>query len=665
MKTYYFFILLLFAVGCHTPRNQNERQAQTIHASDTLWTPTGNAQLDSLLQLAAVAIPDTNLAKLYYEIGEMYENTEYEKAKEYYQKLGNLSEALNWSKGRLLYASGYGLILSRELLTDTALVVFQQGLELAKSENNERWVAYLHISKGNAYFVKGWNETALAYYMEALPCLEKMNDAKHLQNVYYMLSQTYKNINADEKAIEYGEKSVALNSDDEYALYALAAAYSSSYQYEKSIKYYEEALRLAALRNNTYLTGLIYFYMANDAMVEFDLEKTEKYAHLTIEIFEQFGRPALCAGYIMFSKLEQAKGNYEKAENYAKDALQIAVELDALNEKLLCYRILSELAAAKHNYRENIQYWREFDMVEKDIAKETALIASEEMAAKYETEKKNLEIERQQLIISRSNMQRGMLAAGIAVFAVIVVLLWYMLRLRNRRNRTLADMNITKDKFFSIISHDLKNPAVAQRDALQILVNNTRLWDTDTLSEFANELLQSAEAHAGLIFNLLGWARLQIGRMTYTPDTFSLSSCFRSEIPLIRNMAEKKGIAFSGDIPDDISVTGDSNMLSTVIRNLLANAVKFTAAGGTVSLAVEPTTAGKYAVSVTDTGTGMTREQKQKLFRLDSAQSRTGTAGEHGSGLGLIVCKELLEKHGTTLHVESEKGKGSRFWFEV
>jgi signal transduction histidine kinase len=107
-------------------------------------------------------------------------------------------------------------------------------------------------------------------------------------------------------------------------------------------------------------------------------------------------------------------------------------------------------------------------------------------------------------------------------------------------------------------------------------------------------------------------------------------------------------------------------MLTTVVRNLLNNAVKYTSKGGTATLTISPGAgASTYTISVADTGTGMTAEQLQSLFRLDKPQSRRGTAGELGSGLGLIVCREMLQKHGSTLHVESETGKGSRFWFEI
>jgi signal transduction histidine kinase len=124
-------------------------------------------------------------------------------------------------------------------------------------------------------------------------------------------------------------------------------------------------------------------------------------------------------------------------------------------------------------------------------------------------------------------------------------------------------------------------------------------------------------------------------------------------------------------MPEDAVITGDGNMLATVVRNLLSNAVKFTPAGGQVTLDISPVITGneatdcQFSISISDTGIGMTKDQINNLFRLDSARSSLGTAGEQGSGLGLIVCRELLEKHGSVLQVESEEGKGSRFWFVV
>ena len=682
--------VLLFAACDRFAGQHDHPQPQAAFAPDSLWTSTGDAQLDSLLQLEAVAPQDTNLIILYYRIGSRYMHNDLEKAKEYFLKLNNLSEQLDWNEGRYSFAAAYSIILARERLTDTAIVILQHAYELAKRENNASQVAIMNANMGTVYTLKGWYEMALSCYMEALPFLESENNPQKLLILYVQISQLYKNINDLEKAIEYGEKALALNREDEFTLEILGSIYTKKNQFETANDYYREALQLCELHNNIYLTGLIYYHLADNALIVFDLDLAEQYVYKSLEISEQFNCSDCCAIFMILSRIELMKGNFDQSEEYVNKALEMATGLESLEVKRFCYIILSELAIARRKYRENMQYRFETDLIEAELTKEKALRTSEEMNAKFETAKKDFEIERQQHVISRQNIQRWLLAAGIAVCVVFLSLLYYMLRLRIRRNRALAErsdalsernnalseMNATKDKFFSIISHDLRNPVIAQRDALQLLVQNSRLWDVDTLTVYYRELLLSADVQVELIYNLLGWAQLQTGRITYNPSTFNLAHRLRSDIALIRNMADQKGVTFTASIPDDANITGDAAMLSVVVRNLLTNAVKYTPAAGTVTLDVTPdnnvTTPGmpfeaatRYTVTVSDTGVGMSASQIDKLFRLDSVRSRKGTAGEQGSGLGLIVCRELLEKHGSELHVESEEEKGSRFWFDV
>jgi signal transduction histidine kinase len=326
------------------------------------------------------------------------------------------------------------------------------------------------------------------------------------------------------------------------------------------------------------------------------------------------------------------------------------------------------------------------------------------MEAKYESAKKELEIERQQTIIEKQKMQHGLFVGCVVFCFIFIVLLWSMLRLRTRRNRVLSEMNATKDKFFSIISHDLKNPALAQRDALEMLLENAELWSAETLQKYYHGLLKSANSQVDLLYNLLNWAQVQTGRMPFHPVQFDLiAELRRTNLPLLHDMANRKGIAFITEIPDAALIIGDINMLTTVVRNLLTNALKFTNTGGTVTLTISPCTDAinrvstgtinrvssthhtphtahrklqtAYHISISDTGCGMTAEQVQNLLcdggaarhGRDAARhvSTRGTAGEQGSGLGLIVCKELLEKHGSTLRIESKLNEGSRFTFDI
>ena len=669
--------------------NRVRVDAEIALLPDSLFLPSGNAQLDSLLLLAAVAIPDENLAQLYYDIGDLCENNDPERAKGFYLKLYALSDYLDWNQGRWLYAYAFSIMLARDGLTDSALVVVRQGLDLAMEENNTDWIAQLDINMGKIYLVKGWYETALNYFLEAIPYLERNKSTEKLGNLYQSMCQVYRRINNLEKSIEYGEKSVALLENSPFAahtLHELALTYSKLQQYDIGNQYLLMALDIAMKHNNIYIMEFIYYQLGVNAMYVADFKKSEMYLNKMVEISPNKDKMRKDPRYLMLhAKLEQLKGNFVESEKSILEALNIAKEWEASEAQRLFYLILCELSVATHKNQDNIRYWNEIDMLDVVIANNTTLQAVEEMGAKYESAQKELEIARQQQIIKSQDQQRNLFIAGILICIAFMILLWNVLRQRNRHNRELAEINVTKDKFFRIISHDLKNPALSLRDALQLLSTHAGMWKTETLTAYCTELLDSANAHVELLYSLLNWAQLQTGSMNFQSEQIDIVVCLPKELTFIRNMAEKKGVELVVKTPSSAVITGDCTMLATVVRNLLVNAIKFTPTGGTVTLEVAPSNSPdgaefivhtelhdvspprfpQFSICVSDTGIGMCKERINNLFRLDKTQSRRGTEGEQGTGMGLIVCKELLEQHGTFLHVESEVGKGSRFWFLV
>jgi len=398
LKSQTIIVLLLGAGGFFSCNHENRLStnpadvtATSVALQDSLFEPTDNAQLDSLLRLAAVARPDINLAKLYDEIAEMYKENNFKKAKEYYLKLRDLSEQLDLNNGRYVYSTGYGLMLMREGLTDSALVICLNGLELAKKEKEENWIAHMNVNTGNAYYSKDWYETALQYYMEALPYYEKINDTEKIGRVYYMLGLVYKRINLIEKSIEYAQKVVELLNDDKYALSSLAVAYSDMGDQEKAMFYFREVLRICDSENDTSTKEYIYYKLASIALKDFDLDNAEIYLKKMMEAGgDNFSYDV--PYFLVYGKLETLKGNFDQAETHILQALKLADEKGMLEGKKECYRILCELSIAQHKFFENTQYWDALDLVEKAIAKESVICSSAEMEAKYETEKKQLKI---------------------------------------------------------------------------------------------------------------------------------------------------------------------------------------------------------------------------------------------------------------------------------
>ena len=228
----------------------------------------------------------------------------------------------------------------------------------------------------------------------------------------------------------------------------------------------------------------------------------------------------------------------------------------------------------------------------------------------------------------------------------------------------LMQSNKTKDKFFSIIAHDLRNPFITILGFGDLLLTDyTDLTDEERLF-YVEEMKKSAEASHNLLQNLLQWSRSQTGRIEFHPTNINLKSIINSNIELSRLSAEKKQIDITTNLHEDVFVFADEDMITTVIRNLLTNAVKFTNKKGEIKLNI--TINDKYVETcVCDNGIGMDEDTISKLFRLDVSQSSPGTEKESGTGLGLILCKEFVEKNGGSICVKSELGKGSRFSFKL
>jgi signal transduction histidine kinase len=662
-----FIFLLLFFSGCRFSNSNKENSFENKTIANSIYGLSGDDIIDSLLTLAVTAPLDTNLVMLYYEIAEMYEDYDFENAKKYYQIMGNLSEQLNWNQGHYWYAIGYSHVLMRQGIVDSALVLNLQILQIAKEEKNEFWIGKLNYSLGNAYLTKQWFETALNYYVDALSYFEKTDNVERLGAIYYQLCLLYNNIDAIDKSIEFGEKAIAIDPDDCYYLYGIATAYSSNHQFQKADKYYERAIELCNQDNNMYLLGVIYYDLSKNYIMMFEVEKAEEYAQKSLIINRDIENFAASAGALsMLGKVEELKGNFNLAEDYVREALQLANEFGIPSGIDYCYTILSELSIAQGKFSDNINHWKELELIKNEMATEASLRAASELEAKYETEKKILEIERQKHIINTQNTQRSLFIGSIMLCVIVLILFYYMMKLQQRRNKALEELNATKDNFFSIISHDLKNPALAQRNALQMLLDNMGFWDEETLKKYYISLLKSAEGQVDLLYNLLNWAQVQAGRMPFQPVSFDLASELKkTDLALLQNMAKQKGIVLNVKMPKTALVTGDVNMITTIVRNLISNSIKFTQPLGRVNLSVMQKENEKYLVAISDTGVGMSEEQIIHLFSLSHQISKRGTAGEQGMGLGLIVCKDLLDKHHIRLHVKSKIDKGSCFWFEI
>jgi len=489
------------------------------------------------------------------------------------------------------------------------------------------------------FFLKKW-DNALIHYQKTLEmAIELQNDLgisiaeNNIGNIYQKKGNYQQAIvhylHCLQLQEEIGDRETICNT-----YHNLATCYSESGNFTESLAYFDLALNLAREIDDREIETLCLIGLARYQALE-----KHQFAE-AVKLIAQAEVTAKEAGYNqVLSEVYQARSIIDEKRGDFVSALEYHKQYKALSDELFNDQSTNQL----HEYE-----------------------------VRYQTAEKQLEIERQQAEIKQHRTRQFIYIGGLIAAALLLIMLVYAVILRTRRNRALAEMNAIKDKFFSIISHDLKNPAIAQRDSLQLLAENADKLDANTVSSYYHQLLKSADGLVNLLKNLLNWAQIQTGRDVYRPSTFDLMSALQSDIEVIKSMSACKDVVFEASAPSVAILTADENMIVTVVRNLLANAVKFTAKDGRVILDISPSNRNAmnefsttYIVTVADTGVGMTPDQIPNLFRIDRKQSRAGTAGEEGTGLGLIVCKDFLEKNGSTLHIESEAGKGSRFWFEL
>ena len=232
-----------------------------------------------------------------------------------------------------------------------------------------------------------------------------------------------------------------------------------------------------------------------------------------------------------------------------------------------------------------------------------------------------------------------------------------------QKNLRLEESNANKDKFFSLIAHDLKSPMTGFL-SLAELFENTDDMQPEQFKEFIRQFRASAENLFQLLENLLTWARIQRGLIEHAPQRVNLGDMIHQNIALMAQNARQKKIALVNSVAREVFVYADTHMLEAIIRNLLSNALKFTKPGG--SIEVTTTDAGDFVtVSVSDNGIGMTEEKCAKLFRVGAKIQSKGTSDEKGTGLGLILCKEFVEKNGGAIGVESRPERGTTVWFTL
>lgn len=470
------------------------------------------------------------------------------------------------------------------------------------------------------------------------------------------------------------------------ALFNLAHLHTIQGKYEEALRNHKVALTIRRSngdKKNEALSlndiGELYRFMKND-------DKALANHLVALEIRQALhDKKGMAVSFNNIGILYYQQKNYPRAIANLQQGLDAGQESQFQNEILRSYEYLSECYEALGDFKKALDHKDLFfainNLIQGDKNEHQLLETQnryvigtkETQIAKLETDRVQREHE-----LNEQRKFRNFLILLVALSTIIVVLIFYLYKLQQRSNNSLKaahakvndqnlelqELNATKDKFFSIISHDLKGPLNSLTSFSSLLINHTESLSKEEIKMFAQDFDKSLKNLFALLENLLEWSRSQTGNIEFTPETFDMASLLEENKELLKTQAKQKRITLCNDHTEKIIIHAHKNSINTAVRNLISNAIKFTPEEGKISLGIAQLD-GEVIVSVEDTGVGMSQDVILKLFRIDSKHSTKGTANEKGTGLGLILCKEFIEKNGGKLWVTSKEGEGSKFYFSL
>ncbi|MBU1101519.1 MAG: tetratricopeptide repeat protein [Bacteroidetes bacterium] len=592
-------------------------------------------------------------------------------------KYGNqaleLSRKINYTHGEVMALNYLGLNLRDRSEYFESKQYFNKALLMLKNSSDSIQLAYTYNNIGTIDRMIGNYGAALEHMMVSKSIFQKCNHLEGLAHVIINIGLLSNDQKQYEKAIDNFELAKSLLEELEdnngflYSLYQLGRANFKLGKYKKALSYYKIGMDFLDTCDDCLkrhlgdmLTGLGEVY---DVLGNYNLSLNS--FQLAIQINEQAGeRNNLAILYNSIGNVYLKTKEYLKAKHYFDKAYSLAelIELDSrILDVLLSY---SKLYKQQGNYKQAVQYFEAYN----DLR--DTLFSSQKMReiANIETKHAVLEQEKQNEILQERLDYQKIVENYLIVIVVLSIMIIFFIYsfLRNiiSANKELKKLNRTKDLFFSIIAHDIKNPFGAVLNFSEMLKEDLNNMSLEEIHQFADSIYSSSREVYQLLENLLYWARSQKGDIKLEKKNIVLNDALQDVYRVLKNHAEGKKIIFTNEVPRDVKVHADENILKTVLRNLINNAVKFTGHGGEIKVSTSQNN-GIVEMSIADNGVGMDEDELKKLFDIGTSSNKSGTDGEKGSGLGLILCKEFVEINGGQISVKSKEGIGSTFTLTV
>ena len=567
-----------------------------------------------------------------------------------------------------------------------ALDYANKALELSTATDNSLGEAYAYR---NLASIHSYNESyfiSMEYLQRALEIFMLNNDSVGIGNCYISLGHTYRRLQNTKEEVNYHLKSYEIfkkrNDKERVGVTAhnLGESYFNIKDLAKSRELTLYAIKINDSLNNQSVLSSCYKVMGLIELAENNFELAENYFKRVIEIATRLGvnsqKVATAESMIQLATVYKIMEDKRNQYKFLMCALEFSKANNLPTYVQKAYQELI-LYSSNNNDQEAVKRLTNLYIILNDSLNKKQLrdkySLTKSIVQVHELSKSRNDLEKANLLQLQKIQSRNTLIIVIAVSSI--VLLWLLLKfvwlnkkLKNQnaiietQKKDLEILNNTKDKFFGIVAHDLKSPLNSLKSFSSLLIEHFDNLSKEEILTLSKQLRESVDNTIKMADNLITWARIQMNDYQYNMETIKVKDIASSVCDVYKDVASKKGIKVSCSVEDSLTVTGDKNQIEFVVRNLVNNAIKFTDKDGFVSLTAKALPGRQVQISVKDSGVGISDESKKKLFSIGHKQSTDGTAGEKGTGLGLMLSFEFVKLNGGQIDIESILGKGTTFY---
>jgi len=654
-------------------------------------------EIDSLiLNLAYQKQDSTKVDTSLYLIQALYESNEPKKALQFIEETERLAKSLNYTKGLADVNYYKARIYSDKNDYYNAIDNYTKSKQFYQKINDTLGIAKINNSIGLMEINRGNYTAGLEHSLSAIKIFEDKNLRKDLSLAYNNLAEAYYNTQQVDKALEFNFKALNVreqlrdSSGMKISNKNIAMLYSMRKEHRKAIEYYETVLSLLNPEKDKELRGEILPKIGDQYLYFKEYDKAAEYLlegltyNRSIKNHEGILRALNSVGNL---NLQQNKTKI--AESQIKEARELAKSSKDKHEVLKNLKLLVSLDSTRNKYQSAFQWQREYYSLKEELEQQNlpklpvntdSIIEEAFNTSPGNTAFNDANVENTDEVKNLKLISYILIAAFLIVSTILLLIylkrkntIKYTEELEAKNEQIqkqneailaqtqhLEEINKSKDRLFSIVSHDLKDSISSIKGFLDLLKEDS--ISKEEFNELIPELSENANNASLLLYNLLNWSKSQMQNLEPNPELFNIQEVFSNKLSLMEPKIEQKRIVLIDESQRDF-VFADKSMVEIVIQNLITNAVKFSRVGDIITISNKDQN-GKSLICVEDTGVGMSKDVLNKLFKGNNFTT-VGTKNEKGTGLGLTICKELVELNKGRIWVESTQNVGSKFYVEL